>query len=267
MPTNSPVRQRGTDTSGRPLYMSDKLYEVNQQIEADPRLAGFIQKMPVVQGSWMSKVPGGGAKDSVGFHDRGGCLDRRTRDVTVAQLDLFIYVASEYGMHYWRRDQSPQHGGMDPHCHGVFGDDDDLAPGALNQWTAVLAHYNGLGHLGRGGPDYERRPHPLPTKPPKKENPDMTPSESKLLASAATDLKQVKTTLKAQGESLEELSAAVKAVAESVLQGRRVANDRFRALSANVVKVVAAGKDQGKTVAEIQADVDSLVAKAEKDGA
>ena len=152
------VAPRGIDTSGRAILMS--------QFMADwwDAIVDRLGWRPVIiQGAWMSRVPGGGASASAGYHDRGGCLDVRTRDLTPAKVDQLVRVLRRHGAAAWRRDQ--QHGGMDPHLHFVLGADADLAPGAAAQWLDYRAGGNGLTGSS-AGPDYEWRPKPLVLTPP-----------------------------------------------------------------------------------------------------
>ena len=152
------VAPRGVDTSGRAILMSQFMADWWQAVV--DRLGW---EPVIIQGAWMSRVPGGGAASSAGYHDRGGCLDIRTRDLTPAQVDQLVRVLRRHGAAAWRRDQ--QHGGMDPHLHFVFGADADLAPGAAAQWLDYRAGGNGLTGSSAGR-DYEWRPKPLVLTPP-----------------------------------------------------------------------------------------------------
>lgn len=161
----------GTDSSGRPIYMSEYMARVWRQILADPAVAAFADDIVIVQGAWMSKA-GGGAAASAGYHDRGGCLDTRTWNLTGTQVDTFIRTARRYGFAFWRRDA--RHGGMDPHAHGVLGTDSDLSTGAGIQWRQYL---DGRDGLASNGPDYEWRPSPLVTTPPPEDDMPYTKQE------------------------------------------------------------------------------------------
>lgn len=159
------VARRGTDTSGRGIFMSGWMWRCWQALLADPRLERVKDHVIIVQGPWMVKN-GGGAADSEGYHDEGGCIDIRTEsygELTGADLDLFILVASEYGFQFWRRDA--QHGGMDPHAHGVFGSDYELSVGAIVQVHELLANPRGDGLAGNYGHDYEKRFTPIRVAP------------------------------------------------------------------------------------------------------
>lgn len=152
----SEVRQRGTDTSGRPIFASDFMWSWWLDVCAD---LGFTPQ--IVQGAWMSKVEGGGADASAGYHDQGGCFDLRTWDRTQNEVAKTVRTLRAFGAGAWLRDQ--QHGGFDPHIHFVLGADHPLAPGAASQWAAYL---NGRDGLAGNGPDYHWRPDPLVTTPP-----------------------------------------------------------------------------------------------------
>lgn len=159
----STVRRRGTDSSGRGIYATDFMWDWwENQILADPRLASFRHIIVITQGAWQVKNPGGGAKDSKGYHDGGGPFDLRTRTLTLAQVLLLILVIREKGGAAYLRNI--EHGGFtDPHIHFVLGADFGLSDGARFQWAEYLAGRDGL--KGRG-PDYHPRPSPLVTKPP-----------------------------------------------------------------------------------------------------
>lgn len=155
------IHKVGTDSSGRAIYMTAHMRRVWALILAHPKVAPFADKLVIVQGAFMVRN-GGGATASSGYHDGGGCLDVRTWNLSGSELETFIRVARRHGFAFWRRDKF--HGGMDPHAHGVLGSDSDLSAGAQRQWQAYL---NGRDGLASNGPDYEWRPDPLVTAPPK----------------------------------------------------------------------------------------------------
>lgn len=157
------VARRGTDTSGRGIYTSGWMWRCWQALLADPRLDPIRSRIIIVQGPWM-KLNGGGAVDSAGYHDEGGCLDCRSREFSAAEIALFVLVASDYGFQFWRRDAA--HGGMDPHLHGVLGSDYDLSSGAREQVVELLATPRGDGLAGSYGRDYEHRVTPIRQYPP-----------------------------------------------------------------------------------------------------
>ena len=88
----------GTDSSGRPIYMTRKMRRWYKRVCI--RL-GF--KPTVIQGAWMVKA-GGGAKASAGYHDGGGCLDLRTRDLTPAQIGLTRGATQQWADYIAGRD-------------------------------------------------------------------------------------------------------------------------------------------------------------------
>lgn len=153
------VRRRGADPNGRPILASDYLWSWWQARVLD---LGF--NPTIVQGSWMSRVPGGGASASAGYHDRGGCFDLRVWDLRIGQAEQVVRNLRLHGAAAWLRDH--RHG-MDPHIHFVLGSDDELAPGARAQWSAYL---DGRDGLAGGGRDYEWRPSPLILTPPREDD-------------------------------------------------------------------------------------------------
>lgn len=156
------VARRGTDTSGRGIFASAFFWFVWLRMLADPRLDGFRDRIVVVQSPWMIRN-GGGAVDSAGYHDRGGCIDVRTWNLTLAEQAILWEVAAEYGFWFWKRDPDPARGGMDEHGHCIAGWDHDCAAGAVTQWGQAR---NGRDGLARNGPDYMTRRGPLVLFPP-----------------------------------------------------------------------------------------------------
>lgn len=144
----------GTDTSGRPIYMTRKMRRWWRRV---CRRLGFT---PVItQGAWMAKA-GGGAAASAGYHDGGGCLDLRVWDRTDAEVTRMVNTLRLMGAAAWLRNKT--HGGFsDPHVHLVLGSDRGLALGARRQWNDYIGGLDGM-----GGPDYHRRPNPLVLTPP-----------------------------------------------------------------------------------------------------
>lgn len=157
------VRARGRDSSGRTIYMTDYAWAVWQAVLADPEVAPFAHLIVIVQGGFMTRN-GGGASASAGYHDKAGCWDIRTWNLTLTQQLALVKALRQRGVAAWRREKSYARGGMDPHIHVVLGTDAPLASGALTQWNQYLRGESGL---ASGSRDYERRPSPLVTKPPK----------------------------------------------------------------------------------------------------
>lgn len=149
------VHDYGTDSSGRTIYMTAYMHD---WFEGIVRELGF--RPTIVQGAWMVRN-GGGASESAGYHDGGGCLDLRVWDRTATQVEAMVHATRWGGAGGWVRDKT--HGGFDPHLHLVLGTDDGLSPGAAWQW---LNYINGGDGLSGGGHDYHPRPRPLVTVPP-----------------------------------------------------------------------------------------------------
>ena len=168
------VRQHGIDSSGRAILATDYMWSWWEDVVAE---LGW--RPVIVQGSFMSRVPGGGATDSAGYHDLGGCFDLRTRDLTKTQIDHLVRTIRTRGAAAWRRDQ--RHG-MDPHLHFVLGTDRPLAVGAVAQWREYIIGGDGL---KGSASDYEWRPTPLVLIPPED---DVTPEDIKAIAEATAKL-------------------------------------------------------------------------------
>ena len=151
------VKAYGKDTSGRTIWMTVYMHDWWEGVVKE---LGF--RPTVVQGAFMTRN-GGGASASAGYHDKAGCFDVRTWDLTLAQLNELIKVCRKRGGAAWRRDKSAVHGGMDPHCHITLGTDSPLSAGAAASWRSYVDGRNGLAN---GARDYEWRPSPLVTTPP-----------------------------------------------------------------------------------------------------
>lgn len=152
------VARRGTDSSGRGIFATAYMWDWWQRVCAE---LGFTPT--IVQGAFMGRA-GGGAADSAGYHDGGGCFDLRTWDRTADEVEQIIRTTRRLGAMAWVRDQ--RHG-MDPHIHLGLGSDKPLAVGAMRQWDAYLSGRDGL---TGNGPDYHWRPSPLVTTPPEEED-------------------------------------------------------------------------------------------------
>lgn len=152
----------GTDTSGRPILMTDRMLTAWWCVLTHPRVTPFADRVVIVQGAWQALL-GGGAAASAGYHDGGGALDLRSSNLTRGEIDSLVWAMRSLGWAAtWRRDQV--HGGFDPHVHGVYGGDVGIAFGALGQIASVFAGGDGL---ARAGDDYEARPNPMPKTLPK----------------------------------------------------------------------------------------------------
>lgn len=158
-PSNPTVKKRGVDSDGRPILASDELWGRWEYLVF---VLGF--RPTIVQGSWMSRA-GGGAEQSAGYHDFGGALDIRTKDLTDAQIDRLVFEARKLGFDAWRRNPSLP-GGFAEHVHMGLHTDLPTHPGIQDQHRDYLAGGNGLTGSSHA-PDHERRPSPLITTPPK----------------------------------------------------------------------------------------------------
>ncbi|HEX6248876.1 MAG TPA: hypothetical protein VFZ64_13480 [Nocardioidaceae bacterium] len=137
----------GRDPSGRTIRLTRRM---KAAFDATAEACGFVPT--ILQGAFMAQL-GGGAQASAGYHDRSGCIDTRTRDLTVVQQERLLRCARSVGWAVWRRDQA--HGGMDEHMHWVLLGEPDMAPGARQQEADYRAGYDGLTPRGR---DYHWRP-------------------------------------------------------------------------------------------------------------
>lgn len=142
----------GRDPSGRTVRMTRRM---KAAFDATVRECGFAPT--IVQGAFMAQL-GGGATASAGYHDRSGCLDTRTWDLTAAQQERLVRAARSIGWAVWKRDEL--HGGMDEHMHWVLLGEPGSAPGARRQEADYRAGYDGLTPRGR---DYHWRPRVIPT--------------------------------------------------------------------------------------------------------
>jgi hypothetical protein len=204
------VTRIGTDTSGRGIFMSGWMKRCWDAAIADPRLDRIRSRIIVVQGPWMIRN-GGGADASEGYHDRGGCVDCRSREFSPAEIALFVLVMSEYGFQFWRRDAA--HGGMDPHLHGVFGSDYDLAPGAAEQVRELRETPRGDGLAGSAGRDYEHRVTPIRVSPPA----ELLEEDYMATNEAAQKLDQILRQTKATRALVKGVSEQVDAIADAVV--------------------------------------------------
>ena len=148
------VKRYGTDSSGRPIYMTKYMKQWLDNVLARPKVKPFADKVTIVQGGWMRRA-GGGASASEGYHDGGGCLDFRTWNLTTTEVNHLIVAMRLEGAAAWRRDA--RHG-MDPHIHITLGGDKGMTSGAQNSWYQYVHGYNGLASWGS---DYEWRPSPI----------------------------------------------------------------------------------------------------------
>lgn len=152
------VHRYGTDAYGRPVLMTAFLRDWWEGVVDQ---LGF--RPQILQGAFMSRL-GGGAAASSGAHDLGGCLDVQTEGFTTAQVDRLVWTCRTNGAAAWRRDETPRHGSMPPHCHVTLGADRPLSDMAQISWNSYVSGGDGI---AGPYPDYERRPVPLILTPPK----------------------------------------------------------------------------------------------------
>lgn len=89
---------------------------------------------------------------SAGTHSGGGAVDISVRGMTLAQILTIIKIANEIGFEAsWHRTFPEWTKG--DHIHMIATGAPDLGEVARNQIEAVRDGFNGLGHLGHGGPD------------------------------------------------------------------------------------------------------------------
>lgn len=152
--SDSDVIRVGTDSGGRDLWMT---------VYMSRWWGGVVRHLgwepTIVQGAFMARN-GGGAQDSEGFHDGGGCLDLRTWDRSSEQIGQMIRVIRLGGAAAWYRTPGQ---GFDEHIHLVLGADYHITNNALLQWRNYLA---GDAGLDGSQPDYHWRPDPLVLEPP-----------------------------------------------------------------------------------------------------
>src|SRR5690606_15237895 len=108
----------------------------------------------IVQGAYMGSS---GAAASAGTHERSGCLDLRTWDLTEDQRTKWMRAARSIGWAAWYRTSAQ---GFDPHMHVLLLGEPDMHPDARDQEAQYRAGLNGLASRGR---DDFWRPNPIPT--------------------------------------------------------------------------------------------------------
>lgn len=156
----------GTDSSGRPLYMSNRMWGAWLAV-MDELGDDLANKIDITQGAFM-KFAGGGAADSAGYHDLSSCIDTRVWDLTGEEQGRVIRCARRVGWAAWLRNI--RHGGFtDEHTHWTLLDEmkgvpggggETSASGAQAQWASYRAGNDGL---ASNGDDYHWRPvRPLP---------------------------------------------------------------------------------------------------------
>lgn len=178
----SDVIRWGTDSSGRGIYMTRYMAEWVDDFIEECENHGFTPT--ITQGAWMVKN-GGGAPDSMGYHDKGKCIDWRIYDLTADQQGFLIRESRRRAGASWLR--GPKYGqNMEIHCHMTIGPDrGEATQGAVTSWHEYVAGGDGL--VG-SAPDYHWRPDPLVTNweiPPKP-----TPAITKALAAKGIEARK-----------------------------------------------------------------------------
>ncbi len=215
------VTRFGTDTSQRPILLNQRMIAAWKAT-----LAELDFTPQIVQGAYMARVPGGGAADSAGYHDAGGCIDTRTWDLGVEQEQRLIRAARGLGWAVWKRDQA--HGGMDEHMHWVLLDDHEAASGARSQMAAYRAGRDG------GGADYHWRPDPIPVF---KFQEDDMPTPQDLLNAEVTKDVSLKQAVREMHKDVAALKKAFKEFRDNELTRDK---KRAKETEARTAKVLAA---------------------------
>lgn len=180
------VVQRGTDSSGRPVYATEACWAV---WDACCDELGFVPT--IVQGGHLRD----GADASAGTH-LGDAFDLRTWDRTATERAHMIRVFRAHAFAYWERTAAQ---GFDPHAHMVPGPWASPAPQALDQWNDYLLGLNGLANRGN---DYHPTPNPLVTTPPEDTLNATQDQRLKDVENAVTDLRQAADRIEDQQEEL-----------------------------------------------------------------
>ena len=138
---------------GRVLIDNDALLSTRvKALIDDAYLAAGIPlfKRWVSQGSWNAGNLSGTT------HLGGGAFDLRTWNLTAGEVERLVHeLRIRCGGPVWVRDD--EHGGFDPHIHGICRDEPDLSTGARWQVGEYDAGRNGLSG-DSSGPDYHPRP-------------------------------------------------------------------------------------------------------------
>lgn len=127
------VIQRGYDSSGRPVKATRQAFQhfdrVNEAVKG---------KLVIVQGAFMTN----GASASAGTHDKAGCMDIRTWNLTSFEKRTAVHEARRLMAAAWLRTPSQ---GFDEHIHWVLIGDSPMANLAASQIDMYKQGYNGLG--------------------------------------------------------------------------------------------------------------------------
>lgn len=148
---------------------SDKLSEVRglpvtkkvtwRGVTLDARTADMMNELDKLVGKIPLHPTQGSYHDgplSAGTHNGGGAIDLSIHGLTHDNILTVIKYANQIGFEasWWRTFPEWTQG---DHIHMIATGAPDLNVVAANQITAVRAGFNGLGHLGRGGPDRHKK--------------------------------------------------------------------------------------------------------------
>jgi hypothetical protein len=147
MSTPLEVTTRGVDSSGRTVRATRQAFQHFDRVNAK-----VDNLLVIVQGAFVS-----GTLASAGTHDRAGCLDIRTWNLTLLQRYTALHTARELMAAAWYRHAGQ---GFDPHIHWVLIGDAPMASLATSQIDMYRKGYNGLGWYAYPD-DFAYRPNPI----------------------------------------------------------------------------------------------------------
>lgn len=153
--TRPPLVRLGTDSSGRPIRMTEleaAWWDEFAEACAAWKVAPF--EPVITQGPWQL---GRGASASAGTHDMAGCFDIRTRDLSAEQRHYLIREGRRRACAVWWRTPPVF---SEEHAHAVLGPAHPKSAAAANQWDEFLGDGDGLIGTAR---DPHWRPAPLVT--------------------------------------------------------------------------------------------------------
>lgn len=131
------VISRGVDSSGRAVRGTRQMFQYYDRVNEQAAGGNLV----IVQGSFMGSA---GASKSAGTHNRAGCQDWRTWNLTLAVRTEVIRVGSALGgAPYFRGAPS-----FDDHIHTLLLGDAPMDPDALFQVSEYKAGRNGLVNRG-----------------------------------------------------------------------------------------------------------------------
>ncbi len=138
-----------TDWQARETRDGETLTRRVWALLADAEAAAGLEPgtLVVTQGSWSAGSLSGST------HLGGGAFDLRTWNLPAAKVEPLVVELRRRNVCAWLRDR--QHGGFDPHIHGIVRDEPGLSSGARWQVQQYDLGRNGLSNLGR---DYHPRP-------------------------------------------------------------------------------------------------------------